>query len=43
MDLLSWTNGYQKRYGLIGVDFDTFERKIKKSGYWYKNFIENYG
>ena len=42
IDLLSWTNGYQKRYGLIGVDFDTLERKIKKSGYWYKNFIENY-
>lgn len=40
IDLLSWTNGYQKRYGLIGVDYTTLKRSIKKSGYWYKNFIE---
>ena len=39
IDLLSWTNGYQKRYGLIGVNFDTMERIIKKSGKWYKQFI----
>lgn len=41
IDLLSWTNGYQKRYGLVGVDFDTLERSIKKSGYWYKRFIQD--
>lgn len=41
IDLLSWTNGYQKRYGLIGVDFKTLDRTIKKSGYWYKNFINS--
>ncbi|WP_018659016.1 glycoside hydrolase family 1 protein [Allofustis seminis] len=40
LDLLSWTNGYQKRYGLIGVDFNTMKRTIKQSGYWYKDFIE---
>lgn len=40
IDLLSWTNGYQKRYGLIGVDFDTLERRIKQSGYWYRDFIQ---
>lgn len=39
IDLLSWTNGYQKRYGLVGVDFKTLKRSIKKSGYWYKRFI----
>lgn len=39
IDLLSWTNGYQKRYGLIGVDYKTLERRIKKSGFWYKDFI----
>lgn len=39
IDLLSWTNGYQKRYGLIGVDFDTMERSVKKSGEWYRKFI----
>ncbi len=39
IDLLSWTNGYQKRYGLVGVDFDTMNRSIKKSGEWYRKFI----
>lgn len=39
IDLLSWTNGYQKRYGLIGVDYNTLDRSIKKSGFWYRNFI----
>lgn len=41
IDLLSWTNGYNKRYGLIGVDFKTMQRTIKLSGEWYKNFIES--
>lgn len=39
IDLLSWTNGYQKRYGLIGVNFETMERSVKKSGEWYRKFI----
>lgn len=39
IDLLSWTNGYQKRYGLIGVNYNTLKRSIKKSGFWYKRFI----
>ncbi|WEG37141.1 glycoside hydrolase family 1 protein [Amygdalobacter nucleatus] len=40
IDLLSWTNGYQKRYGLIGVDYQTLERKLKKSAHWYHDFIK---
>ena len=43
IDILSWTNGYTKRYGLIHVDFDSLERKIKKSGKWYKKVTENNG
>ncbi|MDN6671623.1 MAG: GH1 family beta-glucosidase [Staphylococcus equorum] len=43
IDLLSWTNGFDKRYGLIYVDFKTMERRIKKSGYWYKKVIETNG
>lgn len=30
MDLFSWTNGYNKRYGLFYVDFNTLERFPKK-------------
>lgn len=41
IDLLSWTSGYEKRYGLIKVDFKTLERSIKKSGRWYAKFIAN--
>lgn len=36
MDLFSWTNGYNKRYGLFYVDFETQQRTPKQSAYWYK-------
>ena len=35
MDMFSWTNGYNKRYGLFHVDFETQERTPKASVYWY--------
>lgn len=41
MDLYSWINGYEKRYGLVRVDFEQGCKRIpKKSYYWYKNLIE---
>ena len=40
MDVFSWSNGYEKRYGLFYVDFDTQERFPKKSAYWYKELAE---
>jgi beta-glucosidase len=44
MDLYSWKNGYEKRYGLIGVDFENnYERKPKASYYWYKKVCETNG
>ena len=30
-DQFSWANGYNKRYGLLYVDFDTQQRKFKKT------------
>lgn len=39
MDNLEWARGFSKRFGLIRVDFDTLERTIKDSGYWYKDFL----
>ncbi|MEJ7165327.1 family 1 glycosylhydrolase, partial [Staphylococcus capitis] len=33
MDVFSWSYGYEKRYGLFYVDFDTQERSPKKSAY----------
>lgn len=40
MDVFSWSNGYEKRYGLFYVDFDTQERYPKKSAYWYKELAK---
>ena len=43
MDLYSWVNGYEKRYGLVRVDFDNDNKRIpKKSYYWFKDLIEKY-
>ncbi|WP_238882043.1 glycoside hydrolase family 1 protein [Clostridium sp. YIM B02551] len=47
-DLLSWLNGYQKRYGFVYVNRDEHSekdlRRIKKdSFYWYKKVIETNG
>lgn len=36
MDVLSWSNGYNKRYGLFYVDYKDQKRYPKKSAYWYK-------
>ncbi|MCK1204586.1 6-phospho-beta-galactosidase [Streptococcus uberis] len=40
MDVFSWSNGYEKRYGLFYVDFETQERYPKKSAYWYKELSD---
>ena len=47
-DLLSWLNGYQKRYGFVYVDRDENDEKDlrrikKKSFYWYKDVISSNG
>lgn len=39
-DMLSWSNGFNKRYGLFYVDFATQKRYPKKSAYWYKKMAE---
>jgi len=47
-DLLSWLNGYQKRYGFVYVDRDensakSLTRYKKKSFYWYQEVIRSHG
>lgn len=42
-DCYSWINGYEKRYGLIYIDYENGLKRIpKKSYHWYKRYIEEH-
>ena len=43
MDNFEWSEGYDKRFGLIHVNYQTMERTIKDSGYWYAEVIKSNG
>src|SRR5690625_461440 len=43
IDCWSWLNAYKNRYGLVELDLETEERRMKKSGYWFKELSENNG
>ena len=40
-DNFEWAFGYNARFGLIHVDFNTQLRTIKNSGYWFRNFLKD--
>lgn len=42
-DNFEWALGYEKRFGLTYVDYETQKRTIKDSGKWYARLIENNG
>ncbi len=39
LDNLEWNDGYGPKFGLIEVNYQTFERKIRRSGYFYRDII----
>lgn len=39
MDNYEWTSGYAQRFGLIYVDYETKQRVLKDSAYWYRDLI----
>ena len=43
MDNFEWACGYQERFGLVYVDYQTQERIMKDSGYWYADIIRTNG
>ncbi len=43
MDNFEWAAGYEKRFGLVFVDYRTLERTVKDSAYWYKEVIASNG
>ena len=38
-DNFEWAEGFNKRFGIVWTDFETQERIVKKSGYWYRDLI----
>lgn len=39
VDNFEWAEGYDPRFGLVHVNFETQQRTIKSSGYWYRDFL----
>ncbi len=39
LDNFEWAFGYERRFGIIYVDFDTQERIFKDSARWYQSFV----
>lgn len=42
-DNFEWAEGYHPRFGLVHVDFETQQRRIKSSGRWYADFLKEEG
>ena len=39
MDNFEWAEGYAKRFGIVHVDYETQQRTLKDSAYWYSQVI----
>ncbi|MCM1989585.1 glycoside hydrolase family 1 protein [Oceanirhabdus seepicola] len=43
MDNFEWDLGYSPRFGLVEIDYNNMERKIRKSGEFYRDIIQKKG
>ncbi|MEV5497059.1 GH1 family beta-glucosidase [Nonomuraea fuscirosea] len=43
LDNLEWADGYQRKFGLVHVDFATQKRRLKDSALWYRDVISRNG
>lgn len=39
IDNFEWAEGYLRRFGLVHIDYDTQQRRLKNSGKWYRAFL----
>ncbi len=40
LDNFEWAFGYEKRFGIVHVDFTTQKRTLKDSALWYSDFLQ---
>ncbi len=40
LDNFEWASGYEKRFGIVHVDYDTQTRTLKDSALWYRAFLK---
>jgi beta-glucosidase len=40
LDNFEWAEGYLRRFGLVHIDYETQERRLKDSGKWYRTFLK---
>ena len=43
LDNFEWALGYEKRFGIVHVDFDTQVRTLKDSALWYSGIVKSNG
>ncbi len=40
LDNFEWASGYEKRFGIVHVDYATQQRTLKNSALWYRDFLQ---
>ena len=40
MDNFEWASGYEKRFGIVHIDYQTLKRTLKDSARWYQRFLQ---
>ena len=40
LDNFEWASGYEKRFGIVHVDYATQQRTLKDSALWYRDFLQ---
>ncbi len=41
LDNFEWASGYEKRFGIVHVDYATQQRTLKDSAHWYQRFLHH--